>query len=339
MSDELVEAWATLLPQLSSSAPPVTREILDRVVGSDATSLLVATIDGRIVGSLTLAVFETPTGVRSWVEDVVVDQSVRGRGVGEKLTRAAVALAGTRGARTVDLTSRPDRAAANRLYQRVGFQARATNIYRVTDPQPQGLEALWDERYARSEQIWSGQPNLALVAEVSDLTPGRALDVGCGEGADAVWLAARGWDVTALDVSLVAIERARRHAADSGVDVHWLHSGLLEAGLSPGAFDLVSAQYPALPRTAGDDVEQALFAAVAPGGMLLYVHHADVDRAQAKAHGFDPADYVSPADIGALLVDDDAWQIEVDEKRPRVVATGGGSHHTHDLVLLARRLR
>lgn len=197
--------------------------------------------------------------------------------------------------------------------------------------------AEWDERYAGAPQVWSGNPNGALVAEVAGLEPGRALDVGCGEGADAVWLAARGWQVTALDVSQVALERAALHAAQARVEVLWRHAGLLDAELAPAGFDLVSAQYPALRRTPGDEAERALLAAVAPGGMLLVVHHADVDSEHARAAGFDPADYVSPADVARVL--DADWRVEVDERRPRAVVSGAGAGHSTDLVLRARRLR
>lgn len=194
----------------------------------------------------------------------------------------------------------------------------------------------WDERYTAAAQVWSGQPNAALVAEVAGLQPGRVLDVGCGEGADAVWLAQLGWDVTALDVSEVALERATRHAAELGVDVHWLRAGLVDAQLAAEGFDLVSAQYPALLRTPDRDAERALIAAVAPDGLLLVVHHADVDTARAIEGGFDPADYVSPSDVAAVLGDD--WQFDLDERRPRQApVTGAGSHHTHDVVLRARR--
>jgi SAM-dependent methyltransferase len=196
--------------------------------------------------------------------------------------------------------------------------------------------AEWDERYASAEQVWSGRPNGALVAEVAGLRPGRALDVGCGEGADVVWLAQQGWDVTGLDVSQVALDRAAMHARQAGASVRWVHADLVQAQLPAGAFDLVSAQYPALLRTPGDDAERALLAAVAPGGTLLVVHHADIDPEEAKARGFDPADYVGPADVAALL--DDGWRVEVDEKRSRDIAGGAGAHHTHDLVLRARRL-
>ncbi len=194
----------------------------------------------------------------------------------------------------------------------------------------------WDARYGSAERVWSGAPNGALVAEVAGLEPGRALDVGCGEGADAVWLAGRGWEVTTLDVSRVALDRAAAAARVAGVHVRWLLAGLLDAPLPPGAFDLVSAQYPALLRTPGQDAERALLAAVAPGGTLLVVHHADVDAEQARAHGFDPADYVGLPDVAALL--GEGWRVEADERRPRRITGGAGAHHTHDVVLRARRL-
>lgn len=136
VDDELVQAMRDLIPQLSSSSPPPSHEELAEIVGSDATHLLVARdgdgpgLGGRIVGSMTLAVFRIPTGVRAWVEDVVVDGDARGRGVGEALNRRAIEIARSRGAKTVDLTSRPSREAANRLYQRIGFVARETNVYR-----------------------------------------------------------------------------------------------------------------------------------------------------------------------------------------------------------------
>ncbi len=138
VSDELVEAMAALIPQLSSSSPPPTAGELDEIVGSDATHLLIARdgdgpgLGGQIVGSMTLAVFRIPTGVRAWVEDVVVDGGARGQGVGESLNLAALEVAQRRGARTVDLTSRPTREAANRLYQRIGFVQRETNVYRFS---------------------------------------------------------------------------------------------------------------------------------------------------------------------------------------------------------------
>jgi ribosomal protein S18 acetylase RimI-like enzyme len=136
VTDELVEAFVLLIPQLSTSSPPTSRQDLASIVGSEADTLFVARDrDGRIVGSLTLAVFRIPTGVRAWIEDVVVDGAARGQGVGDALVDAAVAKAAEAGARTVDLTSRPTRESANRLYVRKGFELRTTNVYRfVVDP-------------------------------------------------------------------------------------------------------------------------------------------------------------------------------------------------------------
>ena len=132
VDDELVNAFAYLIPQLSSSNPPPSREQLTEMVQSPATLVLVARVDGRIAGSLTLAMFRIPTGLRAWIEDVVVDGDARGNGVGEALNLFAIEEARKRGAVTVDLTSRPSREAANRLYQRLGFVVRDTNVYRFT---------------------------------------------------------------------------------------------------------------------------------------------------------------------------------------------------------------
>lgn len=131
VTTELVEAFARLVPQLSSSSPPPGAAELAEIVESPATTLLVArTPEGDIAGTLTLAVFRIPTQVRAWIEDVVVDETARGRGVGEALNEEAIRRAGAAGVRNVDLTSRPSREAANRLYRRLGFELRETNVYR-----------------------------------------------------------------------------------------------------------------------------------------------------------------------------------------------------------------
>jgi ribosomal protein S18 acetylase RimI-like enzyme len=152
VDDELHGAVAALVPQLSSSAPPPTLDQLRRIIEDPATTLLLATTapsevgedadadgtdggdrsGGRVVGMLTLAIFLVPTGLRAWIEDVVVDERLRGAGVASALIRAAVDHAERQGARTVDLTSRPQREAANRLYVRLGFERRDTNVYRKT---------------------------------------------------------------------------------------------------------------------------------------------------------------------------------------------------------------
>ena len=130
VDSDLVVAFQRLIPQLSKANPAPTKEQLESIVTSDSSHILLAKVDGVIVGSLTLVIFHIPTGIRAWIEDVVVDADARGKGVGEVLNRFALDEAQRQGARTVDLTSRPSREAANRMYQRIGFKARETNVYR-----------------------------------------------------------------------------------------------------------------------------------------------------------------------------------------------------------------
>lgn len=195
----------------------------------------------------------------------------------------------------------------------------------------------WDARYGeRDDGMWSGRPNGRLVAEVEGLPPGRALDVGCGEGADAIWLAQRGWAVTAVDISAVAVDRARRAAARVAVAVDWQVGDVLAAPPSPETLELVSLQYPALPKAAGEDAVQALLASVRRGGVLLAVYH-DLDEAHAahmRERGMDPAAYVLADDLVALL--DDSWEVVRHEVAPRLDPPPG-TEHVADVVLRAHR--
>lgn len=201
-----------------------------------------------------------------------------------------------------------------------------------------GLTAEWDERYQSFLDRLPGQrPNPVVVSEITGLPTGSALDIGCGVGADAIWLAGRGWDVTAIDVSGVALEHAAAAADQAGARVSWVRSRLEDLDLAGGGFDLVTAHYPALLHSPGHDAERALLAAVAPGGLLLVVHHADVDVELAKAHGFDPAAYLGHDDVAALF--DADWEVSVDRRRLRPVPAGIDGQHTHDDVLTARRKR
>lgn len=128
---ELVDAFARMLPQLSSSAAPLDLAALDRILGCDANTMLLARSGDSVVGTLTLVMFPAPAGLRARIEDVIVDHEARGQGIAGLLIREAIRLAREAGARTVDLTSRPDRAAANRLYERQGFRQRESTVYRV----------------------------------------------------------------------------------------------------------------------------------------------------------------------------------------------------------------
>lgn len=195
-------------------------------------------------------------------------------------------------------------------------------------------EGFWDARYGEHAQMFSGDPNGVLVTEAHALPPGRALDVGTGEGADAIWLAARGWRVTAMDISQVALTRAAKAAADARVEVDWTHADLLTAPPATGAYDLVSAQYLPIPHQPGDAAVRGLLAAVAPGGTFLFVHHDPAEQPEAW-EGPDIAEFYQPHEIAGLL--GDGWTVEADDTRPRAAAAPPGTHHTRDTVLRARR--
>jgi SAM-dependent methyltransferase len=184
--------------------------------------------------------------------------------------------------------------------------------------------------------MWSGRPNGRLVAEVAGLSPGRALDVGCGEGADAIWLAGRGWAVTAVDISEVALGRAREAAQLAGATVEWLAGDILELDLPARSFDFLSLQYPSLPKAAGEGAVRRLLDAVQPGGLLLAVYHDldDEHREHMKSQGTDPDDYVGAEDLALLLGDD--FTIELHAVEPRIDPPPG-TPHMADVVLRARR--
>jgi 2-polyprenyl-3-methyl-5-hydroxy-6-metoxy-1,4-benzoquinol methylase len=205
-------------------------------------------------------------------------------------------------------------------------------------PSPHAHAETWDDLYNRNGDgvpLWSGQPNGSLVAEVADLIPGTALDVGCGEGADAIWLAQRGWEVTALDPSAAALGRAAAAAVETEVTVAWRHGGLVETAAELGTFDLVSVQYGVLPLDTDATAVRLLCRTVAPGGTLLVIHH-ELDLAHDGYGLFDPADHLMPDDVAAHLGDE--WQIETHERRQRPGTLPPGTRHVRDIVLRARRL-
>ncbi|MFJ6567654.1 class I SAM-dependent methyltransferase [Streptomyces sp. NPDC091292] len=193
----------------------------------------------------------------------------------------------------------------------------------------------WDEMYRSRDQVFSGAPNGVLVTEITGLTPGRALDVGCGEGADAHWLAVQGWQVTGVDISATALERAA--AKDPTGRVVWTRADSAATPPPACAFDLVSAQYLPLRRQPDHTALHGLLDAVAPGGTLLFAGHDLADLPPEHARDFDPLDYYQPDDIARLLGHD--WTVLINETRPRTAPAPPGTHHTHDTVLRARRLR
>ena len=200
-------------------------------------------------------------------------------------------------------------------------------------------EQSFEERYRATDALWSGRPNGQLVAEVADLPPGSALDVGCGEGADAIWLAERGWHVTAVDFARTALERGRAHAETLGREVadriRWVH-GDVTADLPGEEFDLVSAQFMHLPPEPRRTLFARLADVVAPGGTLLVVGHDFSDVAAGAHRPPEPERFFTAAEVAESL--DDQWEVLVVEARPRPAAVHEGHDMTvHDAVLRARR--
>lgn len=202
-------------------------------------------------------------------------------------------------------------------------------------------QEFWDARYRTKESLWSGEPNAHLVAQAGDLAPGTALDAGAGEGADAIWLAARGWRVTAVDISAVALERAVGHAAQAGDEVAkriiWRREDLLEWQPSERGYDLVAAHYLHLPSAGRQSLFRRLAAAVADGGTLLIVAHHPSDLQTTVPRPQEPDLFFTGDDIAAQL-DGQGWEIVANVAAPRQVTDPDGRQVTiHDTVLRARR--
>jgi 2-polyprenyl-3-methyl-5-hydroxy-6-metoxy-1,4-benzoquinol methylase len=202
---------------------------------------------------------------------------------------------------------------------------------------PHGEQA-WDERYRANPEIWSGSPNAVLVTEATDLQPGTALEAGAGEGGDACWLAARGWEVTAADISSVAIERAAKRASERGLVISWLHADLAK-DMAPSTYDLVTAHFLHVPKAEQQPLFRHLAAAVAPGGTLLVVGHDLSDMARLPRPDLVEYGWTADEVVAAL---GEGWTIEAAEARPRQTANPDGNPDSdqvtsHDAVLRARR--
>jgi len=203
-------------------------------------------------------------------------------------------------------------------------------------------EVFWDQRYASEPAIWSGHPNPQLVAEATSLSPGRALDAGCGEGADAIWLATRGWHVTAVDISTVALERGAAQSRKVGADVadriNWQQADIRTWEPEPQAYELVSVQFMQMPAPMRGPFYSKLSTGVSSGGTLLVVGHSPADL-QTTAHRPPcPERFFTAGDIASIL-DPTLWRIDVTESRAREALDPDGNRITvHDEVLAASRV-
>jgi SAM-dependent methyltransferase len=192
----------------------------------------------------------------------------------------------------------------------------------------------WDARYAATELLWSAEPNRFLVAQVSDLAPGRALDIACGEGRNAIWLAEHGWEVTGVDFSPVALDKARRLADGRGVTVRWLLADAVTDALEPAAFDLVAVFYLQLPSEQRRAAFAAAARAVAPGGTLLVVGHDTTNLTNGWGGPRDATVLYSPDDVAA---DIDYLEVVKAERVERPVLTEEGPKIAIDVLVRAIR--
>jgi SAM-dependent methyltransferase len=202
-------------------------------------------------------------------------------------------------------------------------------------------EAAWDERYRARDALWSGNPNRYLVSEAEGLPPGSALDVGAGEGADAIWLAARGWQVTGVDISSVALARAAAHAAGRGADIadriDWLHADVMSWRPASASFDMVTVHYLHLPPAERTVVFGALAAGVKPGGTLLIVGHHPSDLQTTIPRPPTPERFYTGDDIAATIAEAD-WDIVTNAAPGREATDPDGNVVTiHDTVFRAVR--
>ncbi len=337
------------LATLAASGVSIERSEVSRVVtGPDGEVSGVELVGGRTIEADAVVIgarFHARAGVLAGVGLTTTEHPTGAGDVLEVDARGETAVPGIYAAGNVtdpSLQVLPAAAHGSRVGAMIAFDLADDDMRAAA--RPSGEETDWDHRYGRPEQAWSGNPNGTLVHEVSGLSPTRALDVGAGEGADALWLAEQGWQVSATDISGRALERVRDEAGKRGLVVELVHSDANDrAPFGEDRFDLVSLQYGSFKRTPEQRGLRNLLDAVAPGGTLLVVHHdltpsgEPVDVA-TQTRMFDPLSFVGVDEIAAALRADPAtWDVETHDVRPRPPGAAS-THHVDDVVLRARRL-
>jgi SAM-dependent methyltransferase len=345
LHDQVDAASADLEPLRASGVSIVDRKVRRVVIGDDDAVAAVELIDGERIDADAVVVTPrfavraepfAPLGLRTVAHPSGLGDVVETDATGATSVSGVYAAGNVTDSGHHVLQAAADGSLVGAM---ISFSLADDDIRAAA--RPSANEADWDHRYS-GDRMWSGNPNGTLVNEVSDLAPGRALDVGAGEGGDAIWLAEQGWRVTASDISHVALDRVGAEAARRGLSIERFHvdANALEP-YGAGAFDLVSVQYASIPRTPDRRAVHNLLRAVAPGGTLLVVSHdlepmrAPIDT-RTESRIFDPDAYVTVDDFRDVLADSPAWDLEVDEKRLRPPGATS-THHVDDVVLRARR--
>ncbi|WP_299518096.1 bifunctional NAD(P)/FAD-dependent oxidoreductase/class I SAM-dependent methyltransferase [uncultured Serinicoccus sp.] len=334
--------------RLEAAGVPVVRTDVRRVVtGPDGGVTGVELVDGTVVGADAVLVGTRFHARLEALAPLGIEATPHPTGLGEVLQvdpmTGQTAVAGVYAAGNLtdpSLQVLPSAAHGSRVGAMIAFSLADEDLRSAQ--RTSGEEGDWDARYGTGERMWSGNPNGTLVAEVGGMPPGRALDVGAGEGGDVLWLAEQGWDVTASDISGAALEHVGAEAGRRGLGVTLLHRDANAPGaFESGAYDLVSLQYGSFLRTPEQRGLRSLLGAVAPGGTLLVVGHdlsplrEPVDPAEQTLM-FDPGAYVGAEEVAAALEAEAGWRVEVFETRPRP-AGATSTHHVDDVVLRAVR--
>ena len=333
---------------LAASGVVVERNQVNRILtGPDGEVAGVELDDGRVLDAEAVVVGSRFQARADVLAGVGLATTAHPSGAGDALavdTRGETAVPGIYAAGNLtdpSLQVLPSAAQGSQVGAMIAFSLAEEDLRDAA--RRSGEEADWDHRYNGVERTWSGNPNGTLVHEVTDLTPGRALDVGAGEGADALWLAEHGWQVTATDISGNALARVRAEAQRRGLVITLVHGDANDPQpFGTETFDLVSLQYGSFKRTPDQRGLRSLLDAVAPGGTLLVVHHdlspmrEPVDVA-TQTRMYDPEAFVGVEEIAAALTaDPQAWHIQTQQSRPRPPGAAS-THHVADVVLRATR--
>ncbi len=336
------------LDRLRSAGVEVVDERVERIVtGGDGHVTAVALVDGRHLAADAVVI---GARFRVRVEPFVslgVESQAHPSGLGDVVVTGPTGETSAPGVYAAGNVTDPSQqvlqaaADGSRTGGMISFSLAGDDLAVAARPPANAVD--WDHRYG-GDQIWSGNPNGTLVAQVDGLEPGRALDVGAGEGGDAVWLTEQGWQVTATDISRRALARVAAAAEARGLAVECTFADANASEPFPAeAFDLVSAQYASIPRTPDGRGVANLLGAVAPGGVLLVVGHdltpmrTAIDTSE-HSRPFDPDAYVRVDDVVSAITGSPDWTIEVHETTPRPPGAASGAHHVDDIVLRARRV-